>query len=87
MDWDENTPERLLLSKKSVELVKKAIQKLPDTQRQIIILHDIEGIDSAGIRKMLNVSTTNQRVLLHRARTKVRAALNQYMYGDKGKLG
>ena len=79
--WDENTPERLLLSKESLERIEKAIQALPDNQRQIIILHDLEGIDSEEICKGLNISPTNQRVLLHRARSKVRSVLNQYLHG------
>ena len=79
--WDENTPERLLLSKESLELIEKTVQRLPDAQRQIIVLHDLEGIDSEEICKGLNISPTNQRVLLHRARSKVRTVLNQYLHG------
>ena len=62
-------------------LLKQAIQKLPANQRQIIILRDIEGIDSEEICQTMNISATNQRVLLHRARTKVRSDLNHYIQG------
>ena len=79
--WDENTPERLLLSKESLERIEKAIQALPANQRQIMILHDLEGIDSEEICKGLNISASNKRVLLHRARTKVRSVLHQYLKG------
>ena len=79
--WDENTPERLLLSKEGLAQIEKAIQALPANQRQVIIPRDIEGIDSDEICKILNITPTNQRVLLHRARSKVRWALNQYFKG------
>ena len=79
--WDENTPERLLVSKESLSQVKQAIQKLPPTQRQVIILRDLENIDSEEICQLLNITATNQRVLLHRARLKVRQALHSYLHG------
>ena len=79
--WNENTPERLLLSKEGLAQIEKAIQALPANQRQVIIPRDIEGIDSDEICKILNITPTNQRVLLHRARSKVRWALNQYLQG------
>ncbi len=77
--WDENTPERLLLSKESLAQLKQAIQTLPANQRQVIILRDIEEIDSEEVCQFLNITQTNQRVLLHRARSKVRFALNHYL--------
>lgn len=80
--WDDNTPERLLVSKQSLLKIEQAIQALPSNQRQIIILRDIEGVDSEEICQMLNITPTNQRVLLHRARLKVRRALNPYLQGN-----
>ena len=77
--WDEDTPERLLLSKESLLHIEKAIQALPTIQRQIMILRDIEGIDSEEICNIFQITPTNQRVLLHRARSKVRMALGQYL--------
>ncbi len=74
--WDNKTPERLLESKEIQAQIEKAIQTLPSHQRQVIILRDIEGIDSEEICQILNITSTNQRVLLHRARSKVRRALN-----------
>ncbi len=83
--WDENTPERLLVSKESLAQIEQAIQTLPPNQRQVIILHDIEGSDSEEVCQILNITSTNQRVLLHRARSKVRQALNQYLQGPSSK--
>ena len=76
---DENTPERLLESKEILAQIEKVIQSLPSYQRQVIILHDIDGVDSEEICQMLNITPTNQRVLLHRARLKVRRALHPYL--------
>jgi len=79
---DELTPERLLISKESLTQIEHAIQALPSNQRQVIILRDIEGIDSEEICQLLNITATNQRVLLHRARSKVRQALHPYLQGN-----
>lgn len=80
--WDDGTPERLLLSKESVEFLFKAIEALPPNQRQIIIMRDVEGLDSKEVCNLLEISEANQRVLLHRARSKVRRALENYLGGD-----
>ena len=77
--WDEHTPERLLLSKEGMAQVEHAIQSLPANQREVMILRDIEGMDSEDICKLLHITQSNERVLLHRARTKVRSMLNEYI--------
>lgn len=76
---DDKTPERLLESKEILGQIEEVIQSLPSLQRQVIVLRDIEGVDSQDICQILNVSSTNQRVLLHRARTKVRRVLHPYI--------
>ena len=75
----EASPERKLLNKEMVERIYAVIRTLPAMQRQVILLRDVEGVESEHIRRMLGVSESNQRVLLHRARTKVRQALAPYM--------
>ncbi|MEC4672730.1 MAG: sigma-70 family RNA polymerase sigma factor [Nitrospirota bacterium] len=70
--WDDRTPERLLLSKESQRLILAAIDALPPVQRQVMMLRDIEDIEANEICNLLDITETNQRVLLHRARTKVR---------------
>ncbi len=84
--WDENTPERLLLSREGMAQLEKAIRTLPPNQRQVMILRDIEDIDSEEICNFLNITQTNQRVLLHRARSKVRWALNNYLQDSTSKV-
>jgi RNA polymerase sigma-70 factor, ECF subfamily len=72
-------PEEELLSTETRRIIADAIEALPDNQRLVITLRDVEGWSSAEIRNVLELSETNQRVLLHRARTKVRQALDDYL--------
>lgn len=72
------TPEEELLSGETRESILRAVERLPDTQRKVITLHDIEGWPSEEICEALGVSAGNHRVLLHRARTKVRAEVEKY---------
>jgi len=81
--WEPDTPERVLLSKECRAAIENAIERLPGTQRQVMTLRDIEGVSSEEVCNILEISETNQRVLLHRARTKVRRALEPYIQGDK----
>jgi RNA polymerase sigma-70 factor (ECF subfamily) len=81
--WEPDTPERVLLSKECRAAIENAIESLPATQRQVMTLRDIEGVSSEEVCNILEISETNQRVLLHRARTKVRRELAPYVQGDK----
>ncbi len=80
--WAE-TPERSLLSSETRRIVEDAVDSLPANQREVITLRDIEGWDAADVCNALGLSETNQRVLLHRARAKVRLALEQYFDGQR----
>jgi RNA polymerase sigma-70 factor (ECF subfamily) len=71
-------PWRAVLDSEARALVDRAIAALPDRQRQVIELRDVEGLSAEEVRNVLELSETNQRVLLHRARSKVRAALEDY---------
>ena len=57
--------------------VQAAIDSLPDAQRQVITMRDVEGLPAAEVCSLLGVSEGNQRVLLHRARSRVRGALER----------
>jgi RNA polymerase sigma-70 factor, ECF subfamily len=72
-------PEDALLAAETRERLAEAIEGLPAAQRAVISLRDIEGWSSEEVRNALDLSETNQRVLLHRARSKVRAALESYL--------
>jgi RNA polymerase sigma-70 factor (ECF subfamily) len=76
--WDM-TPEQLLLSEECQTHIGHAIASLPDLQRSVITLRDIEGWDNEEICSILGISEPNCRVLLHRARSRVRQALDEYM--------
>jgi RNA polymerase sigma-70 factor (ECF subfamily) len=79
--WDEATPEKLLLSKEGTGYLEQAIAALPPNLRQVVVLRDIEGLDSKDVCVMLGISEGNQRVLLHRGRARVRRALERYVEG------
>jgi RNA polymerase sigma-70 factor, ECF subfamily len=74
--WE--TPEDALLSAETHEVILAAIEELPPAQRTVVTLRDVEGWPAAEVCDALEISEGNQRVLLHRARTRVRAALERY---------
>jgi len=73
-DW-RGVPEDRLTSSETLGVVRKAIDSLPPMQAEVIRLRDVQGWSSEEVRNALDLSETNQRVLLHRARAKVRRAL------------
>jgi RNA polymerase sigma-70 factor, ECF subfamily len=79
-DWSR-LPEDELLGKEVRQVVDGAVERLSPAQREVITLHDLEGWSVAEICDALEITEGNQRVLLHRARTKVRRALEDYI-GD-----
>lgn len=79
--WSD-TPEETLLSTEVRDEIERAVATLPPNQRAVITLRDIEGWDAAEVCNALAISATNQRVLLHRARSRVRGALAEYLGGD-----
>jgi RNA polymerase sigma-70 factor (ECF subfamily) len=75
----ERWAEEQLLLQETLQLTKQAIDTLPAAQRHVIILRDVEGCTSEEVCELLGVSDGNQRVLLHRARAKVRAMLEPHL--------
>jgi RNA polymerase sigma-70 factor (ECF subfamily) len=73
-----DVPESVLLSAEARAMVLAAIDELPPSQRDVITLRDVEGWSAAEVRDALGLSAANERVLLHRARSKVRARLEPY---------
>ncbi len=72
-------PEQMLLNAELRALLEQAIAKLPRKQRLVISLRDVEGWTADEVCHALGVNDSNQRVLLHRARLKVRAAIAGYL--------
>jgi RNA polymerase sigma-70 factor (ECF subfamily) len=74
----DELPESRLMSSETFSVAQEAIDSLPDVQRAVITMRDIAGFDSEDVCDALAVSDGNQRVLLHRARSRVRRALEQH---------
>lgn len=79
------TPEDDLLAAETRRVMLEAIDALPPAQRDVLVLRDVEGVDAAEVCNILDLSDTNQRVLLHRARTRVRALLEQHFANPGGR--
>lgn len=77
--WDL-LPEQRLISAEVRAVVADAVQKLPDTQREVVSMRDLEGWSSEETCEALGISAVNQRVLLHRGRTAVRTILEEYFH-------
>jgi RNA polymerase sigma-70 factor (ECF subfamily) len=76
VEWQ--APEERLATEAARDVLLGAIAKLPERQREVLTLRDMLGYSAEEARNALDLSETNQRVLLHRARSKVRAALERY---------
>jgi RNA polymerase sigma-70 factor (ECF subfamily) len=75
----EWAPEGQLLAQETLDVIGREIEQLPPAQRAVITLRDVQGFTSEEVCNALDLTETNQRVLLHRARSKVRKALEEYM--------
>jgi RNA polymerase sigma-70 factor (ECF subfamily) len=79
-DWT-TAPEPRLLARETLDVVARTIAELPDAQRTVITLRDVIGCDAREVSELLGISQGNQRVLLHRARVRVRAKLERHFDG------
>jgi len=80
----DDLPEARLLSSETVAVAREAIEELPDVQKMVITMRDVAGFSSEEVCGELGLSEGNQRVLLHRARTKVRVALERHFEEAQG---
>jgi RNA polymerase sigma-70 factor, ECF subfamily len=76
-EW--RTPEDQLIAGETRDAIVHAIEQLPDAQRIVITMRDVEGFPSEEVADALGISDGNQRVLLHRARSKVRGAIEEHV--------
>lgn len=81
-DW-RGVPEDRLLAAETSGVVAAALEDLPAMQAAVIRMRDVLGMSSEEVRNALHLSETNQRVLLHRARARVRRALDDYVAAGK----
>ena len=72
------TPEDELLAEEIRGVIFDAINALPPAQREVLVLRDLEGLPAGDACNVLKLTDTNQRVLLHRARSRVRNAVERY---------
>jgi len=77
--WDDMSPERIVAGKELWSHVADVLDGLPPTQRAVITLQDVEGLDGETICTLLQLTDANRRVLLHRARAKVRKVLESLL--------
>ncbi|MBN9508760.1 MAG: sigma-70 family RNA polymerase sigma factor [Alphaproteobacteria bacterium] len=80
--WDELDPERIVAGRQIWEHVQAAIERLPAGQKAVLILRDMEGQSAEDACDLLKISAENQRVLLHRARGRVRRAVEVLLAGE-----
>jgi RNA polymerase sigma-70 factor, ECF subfamily len=79
----EPWPDARVESREMIALVREALASLPEAQRTVMSLRDVDGWESSEVCELLGISEGNQRVLLHRARSKVRAHLERRLAGEE----
>ncbi len=79
--FTDESPEKQLIHKEAIFCLERALQQLPLNQRAVVTLRDVEGLGSEEVCNVLQIRETNQRVLLHRARAKLRRALEEHLIG------
>jgi RNA polymerase sigma-70 factor, ECF subfamily len=80
-DW-RGIPEDRLVGRETLSVIARAIESLPPMQAEVIRLRDVLGWTAEEVRNALDLTETNQRVLLHRARARVRGALERYLSSE-----
>lgn len=79
--WDDQTPEKLLASQQAVSAMNQAIEALPRNLKEVLILRDVDGLESQEVCELLKITETNLYVRLHRAWERVRRAVEVYLEG------
>jgi RNA polymerase sigma-70 factor (ECF subfamily) len=72
-------PEAVLLGRECLDLIRSALAELPEAQRLVVELRDVREFGAEEVCNILEISESNQRVLLHRGRSKIRRALDDYL--------
>ena len=76
--WEKDTPEDLLANQQLGEVIETSFQNLPAMQRAAMTMFDLEGFKMDDICNILDISASNARVLLHRARTTIHHSIENY---------
>jgi RNA polymerase sigma-70 factor (ECF subfamily) len=78
--WDD-APDAILARKQDCAVVQQELERLPEAQRTVVVLRDIEGWSAEEVCNVLSLTETHQRVLLHRGRQRLRLALERHHSG------
>ncbi|HEY3241437.1 MAG TPA: sigma-70 family RNA polymerase sigma factor [Acidimicrobiia bacterium] len=79
--WTEDAEERIV-ARQTVERITAHLAELPEAQRQVVVLRDFERVPAPEVCDLLGITDANQRVLLHRGRSKIRTLLESELSGD-----
>jgi len=77
--WGLEDPASLLEAREALDVLERALGDLPPRQRQVVLLRDVEDVSPAELCNILELTETNQRVLLHRGRARIRKALDEFI--------
>jgi RNA polymerase sigma-70 factor (ECF subfamily) len=80
--WIEDSDDRMVAEGASAQ-INAAMRELPERQRQVVTLRDVEGLSGQEVCAVLEISDANQRVLLHRGRSHLRQALEDELGGAR----
>lgn len=83
--WQERDPERLAMHREAISHLESALENLPPAQRAVVVLRDVEGLEAAEVCNILSISESNERVLLHRGRSRLRAELGEHLERRQGR--
>ena len=75
--WVHSDPQEQTMNRQGLELLAGFLEDLPESQRVVVTMRDVEGLDTGEICELLQISEANQRVLLHRGRTALRRAMEK----------
>ena len=79
--WSDISPERIVAGRELLVHVRAILETLPNSQRTVVTLRDIEGLDAPEVCALLEISEANQRILLHRGRSRIRQAIEDLLDG------
>jgi RNA polymerase sigma-70 factor (ECF subfamily) len=82
--WGTQDPAHILQEREGLKVIERELEALPPRQRQVVLLRDVEGLSPEAVCNILELTDTHQRVLLHRARMRIRAALGRWIQDAGG---
>jgi len=80
--WELETPEAILANSELSDIISQTFDQLPPQQQAVLSLYDLEGESMTEICNILDISASNARVLLHRARSAIQQKIAQYQDND-----